>query len=628
MYKKLKSIVFILIGFKCILSLIFLGLSNIVMLEFRSELLELGAEFNNCTYPLIGALHDNQLYISRLLMEIASNISNDDNHGYWVRGRIALAEGDFQSAAHAMNMIDIEYWDNPVLFQDAWVAFDLGVEFENLIYLYKVSSSSNNIPYPYSTRLPTSIKERVISDTLSLAYLDTMGDGGLGSVLQFRPNDAYVNYYLREQIKQSEDRQIYEEEFPELSLASFYSTDKRYLEYTLQSIPFLVEEGVLNIEVASRILRFFVSYYQGEVEVSDALVELAEFSSSNSEIPFCLAEYHRVRGELDSAKEIYQKLYTSDPQNSIILLRMGMILEAKCDNGESNFCEDELRRAVNGYEKYCSFEPNNLFCDKKLADAYEFLDSIKNDSLVKETATNLRTNWMRKAIELGPEVEVNYELNEAWLFLGYRCDEASLSQGKPTPLWLYWRGSDGSYAGDESEGWYNLGDGLWIQIVEDAHNLIFDGGFDLSLLQGNAMAFPYDIYSSSPANREVVTEKFVNDKETAVALLNNTLDNMTSFTSYLIPVDVNALYLQTGWIKSEGGKAYIGRRWLGCTPRGQGLYSYVVLNATHTDWRHYAGLGEPLSGSRWAEVWLLNFKSSGSAYFDDVNFVKIGRPGQ
>lgn len=628
MCKRLKSVLLLLLGGKIVGLVILFGLVNIMMLEVRDYFLALNTEFDNCTYPIVGVMPHSQLDAHDFLTEALSEISGDNNHVLWVLGRISLAKGDFESAAQAMTIVDIEYWDNPLFFQDAWVAFNLGAEFEDLVLLQKILASSSNLIHPYSTRLPITIEKRIISDTLSLSYLEIMGDESFTNVLQFRSNDAYVSYHLQKQSKQSKGSQNLSKTFPELSLDSFYSTDKRYLEYTLQVIPSLVDMGVLDIEVASRLLCFFTSYYEGVVDISDSLVELTKFSSSNPEISFCLAEYYRFRGELDISMEIYHQLYISDSQNSAIPLRLGMISEDKCDDAGVDFCKKELQEAIDRYQEYCFLESNDLFCGKKLADTYESLAAVENDSFMKETAAVLRTNWMKKAIELGPEVEVNYELDKNWLFWGYRCDEGSLSQGKSIPLWLYWKGSNDSYAGDESDGWYNFGGGLWIQIVEDAHNLIFDGGFDLSLLQGNAMAFPYDIYTSSSANREIVTEKFVDDKETAVALLNNTLDNKTSFTSYLIPVDVNALYLQTGWIKSEGGKAYIGRRWLGCTPRGQKLYNYVVFDATHSDWRHYAGLGEPLQGSKWAEVWLLNFKSSEAAYFDNVNFVKIGRPGQ
>jgi hypothetical protein len=56
-------------------------------------------------------------------------------------------------------------------------------------------------------------------------------------------------------------------------------------------------------------------------------------------------------------------------------------------------------------------------------------------------------------------------------------------------------------------------------------------------------------------------------------------------------------------------------------------YSFVVAGEQSNAWRHYAGVAVPPAGSLRAQVWLLNYNSTGQVYFDDVLFVSLARPG-
>jgi hypothetical protein len=243
-------------------------------------------------------------------------------------------------------------------------------------------------------------------------------------------------------------------------------------------------------------------------------------------------------------------------------------------------------------------------------------------------ATALEAAWLEQAARAEPDYPVGQELENGWTLLGYDTDEERLASGESSDLLLYWQGPDGSSAGSEVNGWYPA-DGRWLQVVEGGHNLLQAGAFELGLVDQSPTGFPLDIYHHNP---DPGTRLLVSDvragQNTTVALLDNTeVYSSTSLASVEIPVDPGQLYLQAGWIKSQGGNGYIGRRWSGDLEEGEPTYSYVAAGVRGDSWRHYSGVAQPPAGTTHAQVWLLNFKAPGQVFFDDSVFVEVGPPG-
>jgi hypothetical protein len=114
-----------------------------------------------------------------------------------------------------------------------------------------------------------------------------------------------------------------------------------------------------------------------------------------------------------------------------------------------------------------------------------------------------------------------------------------------------------------------------------------------------------------------------------VALLSNTeAYSRTSFISEYVPINPDMLYLQAGWVKSKKGNGCLGRRWKGNIAEEIRPFSYVVAGIASEDWQHYAAVVSPPEGANHAQIWMLNFRSKGRVYFDDVWFMEIERPGK
>ncbi len=53
-------------------------------------------------------------------------------------------------------------------------------------------------------------------------------------------------------------------------------------------------------------------------------------------------------------------------------------------------------------------------------------------------------------------------------------------RGEPVDILLYWMNPVPTNAGSEQDGWYQAGE-RWVQVAEEARNLIPDGGFEVGI---------------------------------------------------------------------------------------------------------------------------------------------------
>ena len=239
----------------------------------------------------------------------------------------------------------------------------------------------------------------------------------------------------------------------------------------------------------------------------------------------------------------------------------------------------------------------------------------------------LWAGWLEQVAAAEPEHLVGQELDSGWTFLGYDVNEERLIRGEPVDILLYWVGPASANAGSEQDGWYQAGE-RWVQVLEGVQNLVLNGGFELGTVDGSPTGFPHDIYSADPNTRRLVADVRAGQR-TTVALLDNTeVYNRTSFASTYVPINPDGLYLQAGWLKSEEGSGFLGRRWAGDIAKGVLPYDYVVAGVRPDDWQHYAEVTRPLEGATRCQIWLLNYETVGRVYFDNVLFVEIGLPGK
>ena len=337
------------------------------------------------------------------------------------------------------------------------------------------------------------------------------------------------------------------------------------------------------------------------------LVSLSERFPEDADIWYYVGESYRRQGEPQLAEEAYLNTVNIAPEYAVAYLRLGTLSEARSANGRD---QERLAQAAKWYQQYQQLTTDDPLALKKLANLYELNRSSQNIWLAQ-----LEDYLAHRE----PEFLVDQEIDN-WHLVGYDVDEPRLVRGEPTALWLFWQGPTQTVPFAGSGGFYRLGD-RWVQVLDEAQNLVVNGGFEAGR---GAPGWPYDIYSAAPETRAIVTDN-QDGIETNAALLDNTEEfDRTSFASGYFAVEPDSAYLQGGWIRTEGGRAYLGRRWAGDLKGVSVPYSYVVGQAVPQEWTHYAGIARPPSGATKAQVWLLNFESTGRSFFDDVVFIAIG----
>ena len=313
-----------------------------------------------------------------------------------------------------------------------------------------------------------------------------------------------------------------------------------------------------------------------------------------------------------------------DPQYAQAYLRIGMVEEERGRRGKGEIGGGHLREAAKWYAKYHELAPDDLLGLKKLVEICEELEKAG----IEPKSLNLKTESLKEELEKRlaarePEYKVGQKVNDDWVLVGYDLDEEALEMWSETTIWLYWLPSKPVEM--KKPGWYRAGE-RWVE-VKGVRNLVPNGGFEWDPKVGPAYPYgwPSQIYKAPLECHELVVDERDGEKTKCARLRNSQTHQSTSLASIEISIEPNVIYLQAGWIKSEGGNGYLGRRWLGKI-KEKPPYNYVVGGVRAESWTHYAGIAKPLEGATSCRLWLLNYKSTGKVYFDDILFVELKAP--
>ncbi len=421
--------------------------------------------------------------------------------------------------------------------------------------------------------------------------------------------DLYANwrlfqYYAGDDEKSNLYRQAVMH-FPEPSI--MLATDPRLANYQIEAISGVIKDNLWPQEVKLNVLAYQV--WHGNTPSTVLLLQrLTELMPEDADAWYYLAEFYRHHGDLQPAKNAYQKTIELAPDYAMAYLRLGTLNETRFTNGEG---QEWLSQATSWYQQYYQLAPEDPLGLKKLADLCKLNQCVENIWLtqLEDYLTNRE-----------PKFVVNQELDD-WLFQGYDVDEDRLVRGEPTTLWLYWQGLADA-APRPNTNFYQLGK-RWVQVVEKAQNLAINGDFETG---GEPIGFTKDLYPNQAKTRAIVTDVRYG-QATQVALLSNSKTlTATSFVSNDFTVKSDNIYLQAGWIKSEEGSFRMGRQWTGNLKKtGIPSFSYMASPITTEPWTHYAEIIKPAEGANETQIWLRNYKATGKVYFDNVLFISIGK---
>lgn len=311
-----------------------------------------------------------------------------------------------------------------------------------------------------------------------------------------------------------------------------------------------------------------------------------------------LSQAYKLRGMSNKEVEVWQQAAQANPNQTWPYLELAKFYR---EQDQETLARTAFRRAL-------------------AVDPIGILQQAEADDRVAQTFA-----WP-ELLEPGATFSVKKRLQNGWTLLGYRTDEAKLARGEPATLVLFWRVPPDQSPDKSASDWRQLGGQVWIQVLTEIRSLVENGSFTMVASDGSIPGFPAEIYKADPAVRYIETMRR-GDLSTRVGVLaNNPQNRRSSMVSRYFPVRSDTIYLQAGWIQTEGGLAYLGYQWQGQLPQEERSYSYTAKKVQSQTWRHYTGLAEPLPGSKAGRVWLLNVESVGTVRFDNVTWIPIPNP--
>ncbi|MBN1992352.1 MAG: tetratricopeptide repeat protein [Anaerolineae bacterium] len=429
--------------------------------------------------------------------------------------------------------------------------------------------------------------------------------------------DLYAKWrlyqYYAHNVEQADFYRNQAKHFPEESFLP--TAEPRLASYQIEAIAGALRDDLWATATKRGVLAYY-AWYNDLQPTEFWLQRLIEAAPEEAELWYYLGEYYRRQGQSPQAENAYKQTIALAPDYARAYLRLGMLNEARFKNGEN---QQWLRQAQTWYQQYRQLAPEDPLSLKKLADGCELSQCSENIWLAQ-----LKEELAHREPEF-PVGGYYTQIND-WQLLGYDANEAMLVGGEPTALWLYWWAPANGVPITDEANFYHIGE-RWAQVIEEARNLVPNGGFELGR---TPFGFPEDIYDISAQTRTFVAERRYG-QDTRAALLNNVGEmDHTSFVTNYFPVNPQHVYLQAAWAKGKEGTGFLGWRWLGNLKRGQQVYDYYNLIREPNEpahWVHHAHLMKPAQGATAAQVWLLNAGVENQFYFDNVLLVDIGQFG-
>lgn len=229
-----------------------------------------------------------------------------------------------------------------------------------------------------------------------------------------------------------------------------------------------------------------------------------------------------------------------------------------------------------------------------------------------------------RLLALEPEYRVNYKFSEDLTLLGFSLNERELELSNGAEVTFFWvvpKKSDTlSCYNNESANYYRIGNRLFE--VKRVDNLAPNFGFELdNARKGFPWGWETDYYRATFESHEIL----VSQKRDNFMMLNNSALMNSSYQTHYLPIDNNEFYLEGGFVNGGDGKAYLGAGWFDQN-KDFIQASYCAANISAPDWQYYTRVFSPFEQSKYCRLWLLNYKSSGKVYFDEIIFIKLKLP--
>jgi tetratricopeptide (TPR) repeat protein len=208
----------------------------------------------------------------------------------------------------------------------------------------------------------------VISDTVTLAYLELGNEEALNKAIELRPGDLYANYQLWANAQENGDTSAaatYRKMLIHFPPEALDPTDERLLSYAVRMIPELLDVGLWDKEKMLNVISYLVWQHNTSESLGYLLEDLISRDPNEPTWSFYLAELYHRQEQFDRARAVYQQVLGMDPSYAQAYLRLGMVSEA---------AGEPLSEAIRWYTRYSALAPDDLLGLRHLTETCTVLE--------------------------------------------------------------------------------------------------------------------------------------------------------------------------------------------------------------------------------------------------------------
>lgn len=411
------------------------ALLNTGYLALRSALLE--KDVLRESHNLYGILDRTPLAASALKsLRLAMSINNKSIPAHWALGRASLSVGDAETAAYALEPLIHQAEESILLYEDIVNALSRSDQQDRVIALYE------SVLPPRHTQ--------IISDTLTLAYLEQGNEEAWDKALEFRPDDLTVNYYRwrhARDIGNIQAAKSYSRTLNHVSPEAVNPIDDRLSGYVAPVVPKLLGEGVWSRDRTLNVVSVLVWRHSDNPSVVQLLNALTARYPSDPDWLFYLAELHQRRGDWTQAELSYKQVIEKDPDYRLAYLRLAMVIQQ---------LDGRWDEAVLWCDRYTEWAPDDLMGLKCLTEICQKTGQI---GAGEQVCADLDVKALRTRTDDQRIVADLLEMPAAEIELGSSLLENSGFE---------------AYVGDRPKGW------KWVSTANEApfNASSFTGGYD------------------------------------------------------------------------------------------------------------------------------------------------------
>ncbi len=155
-------------------------------------------------------------------------------------------------------------------------------------------------------------------------------------------------------------------------------------------------------------------------------------------------------------------------------------------------------------------------------------------------------------------------------------------------------------------------------------NLIYNGTFEEDELQRDLPSRWEKVHAYSSENLYQVTRD-ITSTGNVLSISNAQNQIIIGAASRKFDISPDSFFINGGWLRTENGTGYLGRRWFDSSGRAMD-YSYGAKNVISPTWKLFLSIAKSPTTAASCQMWLIKHRDVGTAHFDNLFFFPVHDP--